>query len=205
MAIENIHIAKFEPGLLNTVQQKLAVDLRALMCGDVHYNNGLFTLRFRGCFFNRFRLWLLYRGWRRLWLRDLRFWRSRLWRSNRLRLRRGGLHRLRCGNRLRLRMRLWLRNRLWLRMRRLDRRLLHARLLRLRCGWPGWLLVAHRLLHLTLIRGLVLVRRRLMRCVMLPCYARGVIDLVDTNFAHAFITIIKAIIRLVVFTRLHAF
>ncbi|GHD89618.1 hypothetical protein GCM10011445_01380 [Pseudocitrobacter faecalis] len=101
-------------------------------------------------------------------------------------------------------------NRLWLRMRllyrrMLDRRLLHARLLRLRCGWPGWLLVAHRLLHLTLIRGLVLVRRRLMRCVMLPCNARAVIDLVDSNFSHAFITIIKAIIRLVVFTRLHAF
>ncbi|STQ10193.1 Uncharacterised protein [Enterobacter cloacae] len=58
-AMENIHVAKLEASLLNTVKQHVTVQMAAVMGGHVHDDHRFFTLRF---FNNRF--WL-YNG---LWL-----------------------------------------------------------------------------------------------------------------------------------------
>ena len=66
----------------------------------------------------------------------------------------------------------------------------------------------HRLLHLTLVRRLVLVlRRRLTRCFLLPMHAIwGVVNPVNANFTYAFNIVIKVIVlRLFVIARLHTF
>ena len=89
-----------------------------------------------------------------------------------------------------------LRRRNWRMLYRLIR-LLHRRLL-------YRLLRTCRLRRLTLVRRLVLVLRRTRR-VMLPSNPRGVIDLVDTNFTHAFNIVISIVFRLIVgITRLHS-
>ena len=56
--MENIHVAKLEASLLNTVKQHVTVQMAAVMGGHVHDDHRFFTLRF---FNNRF--WL-YNGLR---------------------------------------------------------------------------------------------------------------------------------------------
>jgi hypothetical protein len=85
--------------------------------------------------------------------------------------------------------------------------------MRLRCLMlsgllPYRLFRTHRLLHLTLVRRLVLVlRRRLTRCFLLPMHAIwGVVNPVNANFTYAFNIVIKVIVlRLFVIARLHTF
>ena len=209
MTMENIHIAKFEARLLDTVDEQLSVKLRAMMRGNVHHDDRLLALfRLRRC---------------RLRLRGRRFRRRlRLRSGNRLLLNRL-LHML---NGL-LHMLLWLRRLLWLRLRRLlglhglCHRLLRRRgimrllnrslrvnrlLMRLlRC--TGRLFRAHRLLRLTLIRRLILVLRRLTRCFMLPMNAvRRMTRPMNPDFTNAFNIVIKVVaFRLFIVARLHTF
>lgn len=121
--MENIHVAKLEACMLNTVKQHVTVEMATVMRGHVHDDHRFFTLRF---FNNRF--WLCYR----FWLNMLCWSRLRRWlHMNRLlrllyRLRGLLLHRLLHGLRL---------NRLWrsrLLMDRLLRRLAHRLFYRLR-------------------------------------------------------------------------
>lgn len=124
VAMENIHVAKLEASLLNTVKQHVTVQMAAVMGGHVHDDHRFFTLRF---FNNRFWLYnglwlnLRCRGW--LWcrLRLNRLLRRLLYRLSRLRLYRL-LHGL-LWNRLR---------RSWLLLNRLLLRLTHRLFHRLR-------------------------------------------------------------------------
>ena len=96
---------------------------------------------------------------------------------------------LRLLHRLRRRNRRMLSRLMWLLHRRLRYRLLRTRRLR----------------RLTLVGRLVLVLRRVTRCFMLPSNPRGVIDLVDTNFTHAFNIVIEVFFRFIIgITRLHS-
>ncbi|GKL09679.1 hypothetical protein NUKP49_14770 [Klebsiella variicola] len=213
MAVENIHFTKLEAGLLDAVDQHLAVKLCAVMGGDVHHNDRLFTL-FR---LRRGRLLRLYRlrlgdgGLRR----GNRLWHRLLW-GGWLRLGNGRRHRLRCDGLLHNGLRLML----GLHGRLRGLRLLPARVrsrmllsLRLNRGLARRLLRlanrfirTHRLLHLALVRRLVLVLRRLTRGFMLPMRAvRGVSDRMNADFTYAFNIIIKVFVFRLIVARLHTF
>ena len=199
--MENIHVTKFESGLLNAVEQHFTVKFAAMMGGDVHDDYRFFTLRF-------FRSWRFFNDGLRLrldhgfcglesLLRRLRY--SRL---NGLNLRRNGLllNRLRLMHRLlrrrlvhRLRLSGLLRCRLWL-LDRLLRRTLG--MLRLYRRFRRWLNRLTRLCRR--IRRLVLVLRRLARSFMLLRVARGMIHTVNTNFTNAFVCFNIIVIRVVV-------
>ena len=215
MAVENIHFTKLEAGLLDAIDKHLAVKLRAMVRGDVHHDDRLFTLfRLRRCRLLRFcRLRFSHRGLRR----GNRLWR-RLLRSGRLRLGDGRGHRLRrdrlLHNRLRLVLRLHGRLRglrlLPARLRsRMRRRRLSLRLYRglaRRRRLTNRFLRTHRLLHLALVRRLVLVLRRLTRGFMLPMRAvRSVSHRMNADFTYAFNIIIKVVVFRLIVARLHTF
>ncbi|BCA38715.1 hypothetical protein KATP_12370 [Kluyvera ascorbata] len=163
---------------------------------DVHHDNRFFTLWF--LWLNGFRRRL---GSNRFWLRRLYGFCNRLWCLRCDGLLSNVLWRL--GRRLRLYHRRSLR--LLYRLRRRYRRGL-CRLMRLLCMrllYRLWR--ARRLRRLTLVRRLVLVLRRVTRGFMLPSSPRGVIDLVDTNFTHAFNIVIEVFFRFIIgITRLHS-
>jgi hypothetical protein len=186
--MENIHIAKLEACLLNTVQQYVTVKMAAVMRGHVHDDHRFFTLRF---FNNRFRL------------------------DNGLRLNvrgRSGLRRWLHVNRL-LRLLYWLCRLL---LHRLWRRLLLSRLWRSRLLMDRLLRrLAHRLFYrlrrvlarlCRSIRRLILVLRRT-GGFMLPMGRAGrSIDPMNTNFTHAVVVAAIDVIFtvIVVTTGLHA-
>jgi hypothetical protein len=184
--MENVHIAKLEACLLNTVKQHVTVEMATVMRGHVHDDYRFFTLRF----FNN-RLWL-YNGlrlnvWGRSGLRR-RLYVNRLlrllYRLSRLLLH-GLLHRL-------------LLNRLGrLLIDRLLRRLAHRLFHRLR----RWLARLCRS-----IRRLILVLRRTRRFMLPMACAGRSIDPMNTNFTHAVVIAAVDVIFtvIVVTTGLHA-
>ncbi|GKO63194.1 hypothetical protein NUBL21977_17800 [Klebsiella quasipneumoniae] len=214
MAVENIHFTKLEPGLLDAIDKHLAVKLRAMVRGNVHHDDRLFTLfRLGRCRLLRLcRLRFSNRGLRR----GNRLWR-RLLRSGWLRLGDGRGHRLRRDRLLHSRLRLVLRLRgrlrglrlLPARLRsRMRRRRLSLRLCRglARRRLTNRFLRTHRLLHLALVRRLVLVLRRLTRGFMLPMRAvRSVSHRMNADFTYAFNIIIKVVVFRLIVARLHTF
>ena len=210
MAVENIHFTKLEAGLLDAIDKHLAVKLRAMVRGDVHHDDRLFTLfRLRRCRLLRLcRLRFSHRGLRR----GNRLWR-RLLRGGWLRLSDGRRHRLR-RDRLRLVLRLYGRLR---RLRLLPASLRSRMRRRLLLRWNRGLargarrlanrfFRTRRLLHLALVRRLVLVLRRLTRGFMLPMRAvRGVSHRMNADFSYAFNIIIKVVVFRLIVARLHTF
>ncbi|BEU79746.1 hypothetical protein EAG21025_30590 [Enterobacter asburiae] len=186
--MENVHIAKLESCLLNTVEQHVTVEMAAVMRGHVHDDHRFFTLRF----FNN-RLWL-YNGLR-LNVRGRSRLRRRLYVNRLLRL----LYRLSRLLLYGLLHRLLL-NRLWrsrLLIDRLLRRLAHRLFHRLR----RWLARLCRS-----IRRLILVLRRTRRFMLPMACAGRSIDPMNTNFTHAVVIAAVDVIFtvIVVTTGLHA-
>ncbi|TCQ70478.1 hypothetical protein EC841_11042 [Raoultella ornithinolytica] len=92
-------------------------------------------------------------------------------------------------------------------LRRAGLRLRSLRLVMGRLRLANGFFRTHGRLHLAFVRRLILVLRRLTRCLLLPIVTIwGVINPMNANFTYAFNIVIEAIaFRLFVIARLHTF